>query len=358
MKKAIEVEYWVVDDGGELTPPGPLTEVSQYTEEEFVEPLFELKTPPCESVDDLRETFLEQLDEVLDVADRSDRHLVPLGTPIYGESVEQLDDERSRIQNRVLGAKFDFAKYCAGTHVHFEKRNVVDQLNVLIALDPALALANSSPYFQGERIADGARAYLYRKKGYEDYPKHGQLWEYVETVAEWERRLEHRFEEFKEAAIDAGIDEARVDESFSPDDTVWTPVRLREEMPTVEWRSPDATLPSQIVVLVEQVDEILEALHHTNVRLGDGAGRVTDDAITLPEFDTLCDYAEEAIHDGVTSQTVSSYLDRMGFDVDTFDPLTREVGRRQTVTRAEACEIRLEYGDRLRDDVESLLARA
>lgn len=355
MQKSIEVEYWVIDRDGALATPGALAEGSEYVEEEFVGPLLELKTPPCETYADLRSTFVDQLDTVLSRADELDKLLVPLGTPINGEPIERWPGERGRIQERVLGPNFAYAKYCAGTHLHFEKRNVTDQLNVLAALDPALALLNSSPYFRGERVANGARAYLYRKKCYAQYPNLGQLWDYVETVAEWERHLEQRFEEFREAAVDAGVDGESVDANFTPDDVVWTPVRLRDAMPTVEWRSPDAALPSQVLRLAEEVDTVMEQLHHANVRVEGATGEVTSDEIVLPEFDTVADYADEAIHDGLESGDVAAYLERMGFDVRGYDPITRRIDGRDHVHRNEARELRLRYGTLLRRDVEALL---
>ena len=355
MQKSIEVEYWVIDRDGELTAPEALTDGSEYVEEEFVEPLFELKTPPCETYAELRTTFVDQLDAALSKADELDKLLVPLGTPINSDSVDRWPGMRGRIQEQVLGTNFEYAKYCAGTHLHFEKRNVTDQLNALIALDPALALLSSSPYFRGERIANGARAYLYRKKCYEHFPKHGQLWDYVHTVAEWERRLEERFEEFETAATEAGVDEASVDAHFSPDDVVWTPVRLRDAMPTVEWRSPDAALPSQILRLAEEMDAVMETLHHTNVHVEGATGGVTSDEVTLPEFETVVDYTEQAMHDGLESGDVAAYLERMGFDVRGYDPLTRTIDGRKDVGLREACELRLQYAHLLRRDVNDLL---
>ena len=355
MQKSIEVEYWVIDRDGALTTPGALTEDSEYAEEEFVFPLFELKTPPCETYADLRSTFVDQLDDILSRADKLDKLLVPFGTPINGESIKRWPSERSRIQKRVVGDNFAFAKYCAGTHLHFEKRNVTDQLNVLTSLDPALALLSSSPYFRGERIANGARPYIYRKKCYEHFPEHGQLWDYVDTVGQWERHLERLFDEFKEAAMEAGVDEESIDTHFSPDDIVWTPVRLRDSMPTVEWRSPDTTLPSQILRLAEEVDMVMEQLHHTEVHVEGVTGEVTDDGITLPEFDTVLDYTEKAIHDGLESADVAVYLERMGFNVQGYDPLTRKIDGRDHVSPNEARELRLRYGKLLRRDVNRLL---
>ncbi|WP_224269582.1 glutamate-cysteine ligase family protein [Haloprofundus salinisoli] len=355
MQQSIEVEYWTVDRNGELTTPGPLTDVSEYVEEEFVEPLIELKTPPCETYADLRATFVDQLDELLERADELDKALVPLGTPLDGDSIERLPSERGWVQKRVMGENFDYAKHCAGTHLHFEKRNVTDQLNVLIGLDPALALLNSSSYYRGERVADSARAYLYRKKSYEQFPKHGQLWDYVETVGQWERRLERRFDEFKAAALRAGVEAKTVEENFSHDTVVWTPVRLRDAMPTVEWRSPDATLPSQILRLAEETGDVMERLHHTNVRIDGSSGSVADDGIVLPEIETVRDYTDEAIHDGLDSPDVAGYLQRMGFDVGGYAPLSRKIGQRESISPAEARELRLRYGELLKRDVNDLL---
>ena len=267
MQTSIEVEYWVIDREGELTDPGALLDHSAQVDPEFVEPVLELKTTPCESVGELRSTFVDLLEGVLARAAELEKGLVPLGTPINGEPIDRRPGERGRIQEAVVGSNFAFSKYCAGTHLHFEQRNVVDQLNALIALDPALALCNSSPYLHGERVAAGARAYCYRRLGYADFPKHGQLWHYVDTVAQWHRRLDRRYDEFRDAAMAEDVDPEAFDEQFSPDDVVWTPIRLREEMPTVEWRSPDATLPSQLLRLAEAVDGVLEAAHHTNVRV-------------------------------------------------------------------------------------------
>ena len=360
MNTSIEVEYWVIDTDGELTSPGALTDLSERTEREFVEPLFELKTPPCESTDELRATFVEQLDGVLSRAAALDKRLVPLGTPINCEEIDRRHDERGRIQKEVVGENFDYAKYCAGTHIHVEKRNVTDQLNTLIALDAALALVNSSPYFQGERLANSARAYCYRKKSYEEYPKHGQLWHYVDNVGEWHRRLENRYNEFMKAALEEGIDKSAVEEHFSVDDVVWTPIRLRDEMPTVEWRSPDAALPSQLLQLTDELESVMERIHHTNVEIEResdhrNTGSVGDDGITLPEFDTACDLAEEAIHDGLESTNVARYLDRMGFSVDDYHPISTRIDGRQYVTKADARDLRLEYASRLEEDVDTLV---
>lgn len=354
MKTSIEVEYWVIDQDGALTDPGDLAGISPQVEEEFVDCLFEIKTTPCESVDELATQFVERLDEALYESRARGRSLVPLGTPINGGEIDQFPEERARIQRRVLGEDFDYAKHCAGTHIHFEKRRVVDQLNTLIALDPALALLNSSPYYKGRRVAAGARPYIYRKKGYAEFPDHGQLWRYAESVAEWNDRLERRYVEFKRAALDAGVDEGSFEASFAPHDAVWTPVRLRECYPTVEWRSPDAALPSQILRLAREMYTVMDRASRVDVSIGGDLGLVTGSGITLPGYETVCEHTDAAIQEGLGSDRVRAYLDRMGFDVSAYDPFTERIDGERYVNEADARELRVASARALERDIRQL----
>jgi gamma-glutamyl:cysteine ligase YbdK (ATP-grasp superfamily) len=347
------VEYWVIDDEGRLVEPEELVEAAAGVEREFVAPLLEIKTTPCATTTELRDELFDRLGRVLDRADELDRGLVPLATPLSADSIEELPSERTRIQNRVVGESFEYVRHCAGTHVHVEQEpgRAIDQLNTLVALDPALALVNSSPYFGGRRLAVGARSKLYRRLGYEDVPHQGWLWRYVDDADEWDRRLERRYEEFVTAAIEAGVDRRTVEANFDPESAVWTPVQLREEFGTVEWRSPDAALPSQVVGLADEVASLVGHLGDTEVRIEGETGRVTADEIVLPEFDAVLGYVDEAIETGIASDELRSYLDRMGFDVAAADPLAPRIDRGETITDAEAREIRLEGAARLERDV-------
>lgn len=353
MKTSIEVEFWVIDHEGALCDPGDLAETSPQVEEEFVDCLFEIKTTPCESIPELRSELIRRLDETLREANRRGKSLVPLGTPINGGEISQFPEARAHIQQEILGDDFDYAKHCAGTHIHFEKQRVVDQLNTLIALDPALALVNSSPYYKGHRVAAGARPYIYRKRGYAKFPDHGQLWDYVENVAEWNDRLTRRYLEFKGAALDAGIDERSFEANFSPDDTVWTPVRLRKAYPTVEWRSPDATLPSQILQLAEEMYAVMERANEQVVIEGD-LGFTNEGGITIPEFESVRALTDAAIDEGLRSERVRSYLDRMGFDLSGYEPLTERLDHGSYVSRADARKHRIEYAQLLERDIKAL----
>jgi carboxylate-amine ligase len=262
LRRSIEVEYWVVDSEGALVEPTELVDATEGAEREFVEPLLEIKTTPCETTAELRDELLGRLSRVLRRAEELDRGLVPLATPVHAEEIADLPSRRTEIQDIVVGDDFEYVRHCAGTHVHVEQLpgREVDQLNTLVALDPALALANSSPFFSGRHIAAGARSKLYRWLAYDGLDGQGRLWPYVDDTDEWDTRLERRYEKFRRAAIEAGIDVRDVEAHFDRESAVWTPVQFREEFGTVEWRSPDATLPTDILQLADTIADTVAQL--------------------------------------------------------------------------------------------------
>jgi len=353
MRRSVEVEYWVVDGDGRLTDPGELVDASAGVEREFVSPLLEIKTTPCGSTAELRDELFDRVGRVSRRADELDKALVPLATPLHDGELADLESERTRIQDRVVGDRFEYVRHCAGTHIHVEQQpgHAVDQLNALTGLDPALALVNSSPYFEGEPLAASARSVLYRRLAYEHLPRQGELWPYVEDTEEWARRLERRYEAFVTEAVTAGCDRGTVEASFTPEDAVWVPVKLRAAFSTVEWRSPDAALPSQVVRLADDLVDVVDRAVTTGVQIGGDEGRVTDDAVVLPSFDAVEARVEAAVRDGLEADEVRSYLERMGFDVDAYEPLSGELRDDGSLSTGEARQTRLDYADRLKRDI-------
>jgi gamma-glutamyl:cysteine ligase YbdK (ATP-grasp superfamily) len=353
LRRSIEVEYWVVDEDGRLVDPGPLIDATPGAEREFVEPMVEVKTTPCTTTAELRSELLGRLRAVLDVAEDCGRRLVPLSTPIDADDVTELADERTRIQNEVVGPDFRYVRHCAGTHIHVEQQDgrAIDQLNTLIALDPALALVNSAPYFQGTYLAAGARSKLYRWMAYDGLSHQGRLWPYTDDRDAWTRQLERRYDDFVTAAIDAGIDRRTVAANFEPESAVWTPVQLREAFGTVEWRSPDTALPSQVLALADDVVDVVSKLDGREVRIEGSEGAITDDAVVLPEFEHVIDALNAAIRDGLADDGVRTYLERLGLDPGAYDPITHGIGDQNLVDGAGARRLRLAYADRLEQEV-------
>jgi len=352
LRRSIEVEYWVIDETGALTQPGSLIDLPG-AEREFVEPMLELKTTPCTSTAELREELFERVRAAVDRGEELGKRLVPLATPLNHEEIREIPCDRTRIQNEVVGEAFQYVRHCAGTHIHIEQQpgRAVDQLNTLIALDPALALVNSARHFRGEELAAGARSKCYRWLAYDGLQEQGELWPYVDDREDWNRRLQSCYDRFHTQALDAGIDEATFERCFDPESAVWTPVQLREEFGTVEWRSPDTTLPSRTVRLADTLTTVAGELGDTTVEIGGDTGRADDDRIVLPSFETVTDYVETAIDDGLTP-SLRAYLTRMGFSPGSYEPIAETIDHTERIDRETARKRRIECANRLREDVQ------
>lgn len=353
MKTGLELELWLVDDDGRLRDCQELAEGHDRIEREFVGPLVEVRTAPHESEEALRRDVQRTLRTAIHEADSLDRKLVPLGTPLTDAS-KPARTERGELFEEIYGEGVTSAKNCAGTHVHFEQGNVRRQLNLLTALDPALALLSTSPYYRGRRRVNCSRALAYRTECGEAFERYCDLLGYVDSVEEWRTRVTDGFEAFKSLAAERNVPVDRVTELFEPENTVLNPVRLRRSQPTVEWRAPDSALPSQVLRIASDVGDLVSETETKPLVFGSPG--IAFDRIRIPEFPELQDLSEEAIRWGLDSEHVRGYLDSMGFDVSAYRPAANQIGGPGRITEAEARKVRLEYARRLRVDVETLEA--
>lgn len=347
----VEMELWVVDERGALCDGHHLAEAHERVDPEFVDPLLEVRTEPHDSERDLRRDLRETLEAVLDAAGEDGKHLVPLGTPLTACEAPA-DSARGRLFEEIYGDGVVSAKNCAGTHVHFEQDDVLDQLNLLTALDPALALVSSSPYYLGGRGADSSRAAAYRRNCGADFHRFCELWPYADSLDEWDGRVADAYDAFLDLAEGRGVDRARVETHFDPEDTVLNPVRLRQRQPTVEWRAPDTALPSQVLRLAGDVGELLTAPVTGAPTVGSVG--VDDGSVGLPSFSTLREVSEAAIRDGLASDRVRTYLEGMGLDPGAYRPIAQQLYGPSVLEESTARDLRLEYARRLQADVRSL----
>lgn len=347
----LEIEYWVVDREGRLCAGEEIVAAHDRICHEFVAPMVEFETPPSDDLETVRRDLTEVLESGLAAAEDADKELVPLGTPLVAETMPAISD-RGRLLERLYGEGLEYAKHCAGTHVHFDKRAVPDQLNLLTALDPTLALVASSPYYDGKRLAHSSRAYVYRYETGKAFSRYRDLWEYADSMNEWNARLDDAYEELRALADERGIDGATFERHIEPENSVLTPVRLRLGSPTVEWRAPDAALPSQLLSLLSDVSRAVDSLDGRPLVVGGEPG-IGDTAVTIPAFEDLRELTREAIVDGRTP-AVEAYLDAMGIDSSRYTPISEGIAGPDRIDHEHARELRLEYAARLREDVASL----
>lgn len=355
MKTGIEMEFWVVDEYGDLCDGQDLTGAHERIEPEFIGPLLEVRTEPHERNVDLGRDLRRTLRAAIQEARAAGKHLVPLGTPV-GPASPPATTERGRLFGTIYGEGVEPAKNCAGTHIHFERDRPRRQLNLLTALDPALALVSSSPYYRGERRLNCSRADAYRRECGEAFREYCERRDYADSLEVWNAETEAAFERFVALAADRGVDSEAVREHFAPEDTMLNPVKLHGSLPTVEWRAPDTALPSQVLRLAADTERIVEETERKSVAIGrEGAGY---GQIGVPTPDRLEELSRAAIRRGLGSERVRAYLGEMGYDVSAYEPISGRLQGPQRVRESEARRIRLEYAERLRADVGAITVEA
>ena len=336
MKIGVEIEYWVVNDKGELISSKKLAEKVSFAEQEFVEPLIEIKTQPSKDAQQIKDEIEEKLIELTEEAENLGQNIVPLGTPLNSGEINQIQSKRGKLQRRIIGSDLEAAKRVAGTHIHFEQKNVKNQLNALIALDPALALTNSSPYYQGEKIAASSRNQVYRYKCYKQFPEHGQLWNYTDSQEEWEDRINKNFQKFTEKAENKGISKENIKENFTKYNALWTPVRLRKDFPTVEWRAPDTGKLEDTFRMIETITEIMQS----------------PEKLEKPPKSKLNSLTKKSIQEGLENQKVKNYLKKLGFQTKKYNPITHEINQGENISRKKARKTRLKISRQLHSKIQ------
>lgn len=336
MKAGLELEFWVIDEEGKLDYAKPVAERVYFASQEFSQSMIEIQTEPHEDVDELLKEAISKVEILAELAKKDGKRIVPLGTPLNSGKVEVYESERFQIEQQVIGPEVKHAGRTAGLHIHFEKEDALRQLNTLTALDPLSALTNSSPRYQGKKIADGCRNEVYRHKACGAFPEQRELWAYMDSITEWREKREELFERFEQEAGKKGIEPERFERFFQPENAVWTPVKLREDYPTVEWRSPDTTLLTEVIKLVKAVKPIVQKKKRSE----------------LPDFEEVKSTSDKAIDKGLESREVREYIKEIGADPSDFSPLSQELELPEKVSREKAREIRLDVAERLTEDLE------
>lgn len=355
MKKGVELEYFTVDSEGCLIDNEDFAERFDFADPEFAECILEIKSEPCDTVKELKEDLCQKTREVVEEADEEGMKLVPLGTPLKHDGAELIESERLQMMKKFNPRDIEIEKELlrVGTHIHFEKDNVRDQLNIMTALDPAFALLNASPYHDGDRAASSSRNWIYRYGWEPDFPQTVELWDYADSVEGWKQRMHEAFEGFRQGAIDAGIEPEKFDSHFHPDRSTWTPVRLRDQFPTVEYRSPDATSPGDVLRFVSDMETVMKASKDREVAIGENPG-IRDDVVMIPEFERLEELSRLAAREGISNPEVRNYLSNMGFSADEYEPLSEKIGKKEKISLEEARQMRLEAAEILEEDLEEL----
>jgi glutamate---cysteine ligase / carboxylate-amine ligase len=105
MSVGLELEYWVIDEAGELVSAADLLDIHNALVPEFVEPMLEIQVPPADGIAELRQNVTTILETVLARAADLDKHLVPLGTPLT-EHRFPITTDRGKLLQKYTATRF------------------------------------------------------------------------------------------------------------------------------------------------------------------------------------------------------------------------------------------------------------
>lgn len=356
----IEIELWVIDRGGRLAEAAPLVAALPFVDPEILRSLVEVRTEPHHDLAALFRELRERTLQALFEAERLHLRLFAFGTPLNRRPLPVVDSARLAIQNRVDPGDVALERTLgrAGVHVHFDRdpdpRITRDRLNLLTALDPLAAGANAAPYLGRCRIASSSRRLVGQVRLGAVPDERSELWAYTGSIAAWEGRVDRLWRDYERTAGMRGVEPGELHRFLRPDDALWTPVRLRRRLATIEYRSLDAAPPGRLLPVVEDLARLVDRAGRVGIQVAgepDGVSKGNGAPIVVPPFLLLRALAEEAARFGLRSEPLRSYLSRLGLEPARYRPLDQSLAHGDTLDDQAARRLRLHLADELERDV-------
>jgi hypothetical protein len=243
-KIGIEVEYFLIDSKGSLTPTAPSIladpRLQGIAVPESSHNCIEIHSAPLDNIVDLDLNLRANVKKVLDVATENGTLLVPT-TTITKDKLEKISSPRYDISDAIFGMASETQNHIAGTHMHVDRaKNLAKQYALFYALDPSFVLLASSPFFFGQNSLVDHRAGIYRNGVFKDHPEYGQIFPPSKNPL---MIYEQLHEQFVAMCEEKGLNP----EGYNELNTYWGPIRFSKN--TIENRSPDNNLISNIIGL-------------------------------------------------------------------------------------------------------------
>ena len=296
----------------------------------------EINSKPVETIAELHHDLLPRLALLEDICQDHGLLATPISELGAGRGERRNGKARYELYTDILSARGnDLLHRITGIHAHLDQEpdRILDQLRLIVALDPlsAAVTANSpitpgylatpeSPLREGGfNSANNWRIVNMRTFMFAEYPLHAQLLGYPSSLQEIGQQNQQRWEEWLDVARKKGKeDEYRA--GFQPDNTGFLPYRLRPFGPkgTIEIRA-FGSVPLDIdlatlAFLKGSNDRMIERNIPVRISEVDGEYSFTDKEIVLPPFRTVQRFAKLQANYGLEkkpSPQLAEYLSQV-----------------------------------------------
>ncbi|MFH1696138.1 MAG: hypothetical protein ABH850_06995, partial [Candidatus Micrarchaeota archaeon] len=239
--------------------------------------MLELGVYPSEKIYNISKNYLEQLQGLIDAAEKHSVMLYPLGTypgsfepemrteGLYGIKQKIFGENRFKIAGRNIGFHFHYTlprgifdskkKTIKSTKKSKISQSMVNAFNLMLAVDPPIStLLQSSPFYQGKFYGKDSRIIWYRGGKdlhnpdglYAGMEEIGQLPNYAHTGTDLINRIDSSWKAWEKELIKAGIPKKRIQDYPSKMSVGWPPLKLNVHG-TLEQRGLDMNHPKYIL---------------------------------------------------------------------------------------------------------------
>lgn len=241
--------------------------------------------------------LLEKIRKLIDIADKHDYVLFPLGT-YPGKIKPEVTNKRWYKEQAIILGKEEYlnATLCCGFHYHYTlpkgifdfktnflkdivnskiKESFIDSYNLAIAMDPAITtFLQSSPFTQGRYLAKDSRMLMYRggkklnyiKGKYGKYPMLGTLPPYKQTLNDLSFSLKKRQNKWKELMIKNNLDPSWLIKKDNILTFTWNPIKINK-IGTLEIRSPDMNHPKYLMAMAALLKFVFRQIYRDFYRV-------------------------------------------------------------------------------------------
>lgn len=356
-KTGLEVEIFILDSDG-----NPVDEVHKLIKNcrvkdmkyalrtDYQKDIIEIGAFPKVRVENAALSFLNNLEAVIETADKLDLRLYPFGSYPGMYEPERHKKEWYLLQEKMLGPTYKHVvSRVAGVHIHYclprgvlnrkthelrtmSKSNIkqcfLNQFNLAIAADPVLTtLMQSSPFIDGRYIAKDSRSLLYRDMSYKKngevikglyYRKSllGGLPSYMETSSDVNYWLKNQNKDWRRLAQNAAIDINSIMRRKSQLDIARGPLKINK-LGTLELRGMDMCTPKHIFGTAILIKSAFRRIEEEGLRVKPADRgvhtpfKVEGSTVFVPPFSTVKhELQKESAIKGLESPDILNYCTR------------------------------------------------
>jgi len=309
--------------------------------------MIEIASYPNETVPYAIKHLLNELEQIIFVAEKEGALLCPLGTYPGKFNPFMRNDKPYKIKASIFGNnRWKIAGRCVGFHCHYTlprgvfdnqlrvlkmiirskiKDSLINSYNFLISADPALTcFMQSSPFYQGKYIGKDSRVIMYRGGEYlnntsglyANLEEFGGLPSYKLTGFDIIDIIKTRYNKWKSHIISLGLNIKVLSLYGSILDTTWNPVKINPNG-TLEHRGMDMNHPiyiSGIGVIIRWILKKLQEEYHTVIPSEIGIKepfKVEGDVIYVPPYPYVRNELQKlSAYKGLDSEIVYNYCKR------------------------------------------------